>query len=325
LNLNKHKILNLTLGHNFLKLKFILAITIGSFFTSCEENFFPKLEDVSPQLVVDAWINNQPEPQTIRITQTQGYFDAVIPPGIQNAQVRVFDQFGRRFDFVETGTDGEYVWNPTPEQPSITEIGIDYHLRIDVDGQTFESISTMNRVPAMDSVTFRYEPGNGFFPESYFAEFYARDIIGPGDTYWIKAWKNGMYLNKPNEINIAFDAGFSAGGNIDGIFFIQPIRDGINPFEIDENDEFIPPYDPGDSVFVEIHSITYDAFVFLTEVRIQTDRQGGFAELFAVPLANVPTNIINNDPNGPQALGYFCVSAVSEGGKWLDPDNLPVE
>ena len=63
----------------------------------------------------------------------------------------------------------------------------------------------------IDSITFRFEKGNSFFPDSYFGQLYARDFTGPGDTYWIKTWKNGTFLNKPNEINIAYDAGFSAG------------------------------------------------------------------------------------------------------------------
>ena len=98
--------------------------------------------------------------------------------------------------------------------------------------------------------------------------------------------------------------------------------DGI-PEATDENDEFISPYEPGDSVYVEIHSITYDAFIFLNELRSQIDRPGGFAELFAVPLSNIPTNIINTNTEGEEALGFFCISAVSSGGSYLDPDNLP--
>ena len=155
---------------------------------------------------------------------------------------------------------------------------------------------------------------------------FATDPVGQGDAYWIKAWKNGQYLNKPSEINISYDAGGSPGAVVDGIPFIQPIRDGINPFEQDENDEFLPPYSPGDSVYVELHSINYDSYVFLSEVSIQTDRPGGFAELFAQPLANVSTNIkvVGESADVTEAIGFFNVSAVSVKGRRLDPDNLPI-
>ena len=53
-------------------------------------------------------------------------------------------------------------------------------------------------------------------------------------------------------------------------------------------------------------------------------KHGGFAELFSVPLANVPTNIVSMDSHRPKAMGFFNMSAVSSPGGWLDPDNLPV-
>ena len=112
---------------------------------------------------------------------------------------------------------------------------------------------------------------------------------------------------------------------MDGLIFIQPIRDGINPFDEDKNDEFLPPYEPGDSVFVELLSINYDSYTFLNEVAIQTNRPGGFAELFAQPLANVSSNIliVDESSDATKAIGFFNISAVSALGKRLDPDNLP--
>jgi cobyrinic acid a,c-diamide synthase len=74
----------------------------------------------------------------------------------------------------------------------------------------------------------------------------------------------------------------------------------------------------GDSVYVEIHSITPEAFNFLNQVVIQIDRPGGFSELFAAPLANVSTNISNMNSNGKPVVGFFCVSAVSTAGKRLE-------
>jgi hypothetical protein len=175
----------------------------------------------------------------------------------------------------------------------------------------------MGRVPPIDSVTFFLEEDDLFQPGSYLAEFWADDPAGTGDTYWIRAFKNGQILNKPSEISVAFDAGFSNGGNFDGITFIPPLRTSINPFEENENDEVVSPYIIGDSVYVELNSITEEAFNFLSEVRIQTDRPGGFSELFAAPIANVPTNIRNINVNGRTALGFFNVAAVSGAGKKL--------
>jgi hypothetical protein len=126
-------------------------------------------------------------------------------------------------------------------------------------------------------------------------------------------------LSKPSEINIAYDAGFSPGGSFDGITFIPPIRD-INPTDLDEDDQPLAPYEIGDSVYVEIHSITYQSFTFLSQVITQTDRPGGFGELFSTPLANVSTNITTVNSGPLKAVGFFTVSAVEGLGKKLEQE-----
>ena len=62
-------------------------------------------------------------------------------------------------------------------------------------------------------------------------------------------------------------------------------------FETDDDGGFISPFNVGDSLYVEIHSVTYEAFDFLNKTSIQINRPGGFGELFAVSLSNVPTNL----------------------------------
>jgi hypothetical protein len=303
--------------HNILS-----AITLIAFLWGCEDPIYPELPFEEPVLVIDAWINNKPEPQVIKIKRTAPYFLAEELPGVTGAVVQIVDNSDDIYTFLESDTPGEYIWIPNQDQPLFGEVDLEYTLNVFLGEETFSSFSKMNRVPEIDSINYRFEPGNDFFPDSYFAGVFARDPVGPGDTYWIKAWKNSNYLSKPSEINIAYDAGFSAGSQTDGITFIQPIRDGINPFDQDEDDNFLPPYSPGDSVYVEIHSVTHESFFFLNEVAIQTDRPGGFAELFAQPLSNVPTNIVSVSSD-QKVIGFFNVAAVSSAGRRLDPNNLP--
>lgn len=295
---------------------------------SCEDKITVELPKSEPVVVIDAWINNKPEQQKISVLKSIPYFENSFLPGMNDAVVSVEDLTDDIvYSFVRGEEEGQYVWEPSASQPAFGKIGNQYKLNVQLGSSTYESYSYMNRVPEIDSISFRFEKGNSFFPDSYFAGVYATDPVGPGDAYWIKAWKNGKYLNKPSEINISYDAGGSPGALVDGIIFIQPIRDGINPFDQDENDEFLSPYAPGDSVYVEVLSINYDAYTFLNEVAIQTDRPGGFAELFAQPLANVSSNIAvaNESSAATTVIGFFNVSAVSGLARTLDPDNLPVE
>ncbi len=289
---------------------------------ACEDQIFPELRKAPPILIIDAFLTNQDSLQTIRITQSQPYFDNTTLQEVSGASVIVVNTNGSIFNFNEI-EQGYYQWDPTIEGPIAGE-GDSLMLKVTIGDDQFQAMSTMNRIPDIDSVTFRFEEENLFLPDSYFAEFWSRDLLGAGDTYWIKSFKNGRYLNQPNEINIAFDAGFSEGGNVDGLIFIPPIRDLINPFEQDENDKFMSPFEDGDSVYVEIHSITNETFLFLNEVRIQTDRPGGFAELFATPLSNVRTNIeYMGNKDEVVVAGFFNVASVKGMGETLDITQVP--
>ncbi len=306
-------------------IKISLIIPIAAAILACEDIIYPKLPQADPVTVIDAWINNKPERQIIKLKKSLPYFEAQELPGIQNANVVITDSNGKRYQFIESETmEGEYYWEPDMQDSVFGELGQEYTLTITIGESVYHAFTSLNPVPEIDSINYRFEKGNSFFPDSYFASFYAVDLPGPGDTYWIRAYKNGNFLNKPAEINIAYDASFSSGSIVDGITFIQPIRDGVNPFDQDENDNFLSPYEPGDSLYVEIHSISNEAFLFLNELAIQTDRPGGFAELFALPLSNIPTNLINTTSEDP-VIGFFNIAAVSKAGRRLDPDNLPTE
>jgi len=291
----------------------LFVFTLSVAFYSCEDVIDPELEDAQPILVIDAWLNNTPGTQQIKLMRTQPYFENVLPPGVSGAVVTVVDEKNKVYDFTET-EPGTYVWTPVGSEV-FGEVGLTYQLTVKNGTETFVSESRMGRTPAIDSITFFLEPGGQFLNDLYLAEFWSMDPLESGDAYWIKTFKNGNQLLKPNEIVTAYDAGFSKGGNFSGVTFIAPIRRAINPFDEAEDGTFNSPYAVGDSVYVQIHSITEASFNFLNEVRIQTDRPGGFGELFATPLANVSTNIRNTNSNGSKVVGFFNVGAVSGLGR----------
>lgn len=298
-----------------MKVGVIFLMVLSGVWMGCEDEIDVDLREGEPLLVVDAWINDKPEDQVILLSVTQSYFAREDAPQITGASVSIRDNAGTIYTFTERG-NGEYVWSPTVDTPTFGQIGNDYTLTVETGGDIYQAVSRMNRVPVIDSVTFTFEEETIFQPDAYIAEFWARDFEGPGDAYWIRAYKNGELLNLPGDINIAFDAGFSEG-DFDGVTFLPPIRAGINPDDENEDGDELSPYWPGDSVFVEIHSITSVAFDFLNEVSIQTNRPGGFAELFADPLANVPANLTHT--NGDKGVvGFFNVAAVQGNGKRLE-------
>src|SRR6478736_1206025 len=285
--------------------------------SSCETVIDPALEKVENVLAVDAWINDKPAKQIIMLTMTQSYFDNSIPPGVSGATVTVTNvSTGKVFSFKEViGGKGAYTWTPASVTDVLGKSRDNFKLTIQANGETYESYTSMGRVHVIDSLTFTFTEKTSFFPAYNNAEFWATDPVGIGDTYWIRATKNDTLLNKPSEISVAYDAGFSNGGNFDGIQFIPPIRSSVNPFDQAQDGTFLPPYDLGESLYVEVQSISLAAFNYLTQVSVQTNRPGGFSELFSSPIANVSTNISNIKTDGKKAVGFFNVAAISGLGK----------
>ena len=294
----------------------MVGVSLSPLLFSCEDVINPTLERAESVLVIDAWLTNKPGVQQIVLTRTQPYFENILPPGVSGATVKVTDQNGKIYSFNESTKTGVYEWVPATNEV-FGSVGLRYNLSIIVAGENFVSESVMGRVPVIDSVTFFKEDATQFTDEQYQAEFWSTDPLESGDSYWIKTYKNGQVLNKPSEILTAYDAGFSKGGNFSGITFIAPIRRSINPFDEDPNDKnkTKSPYIVGDSIYVEINAVTEASFNFLNEMRIQTDRPGGFGELFATPLSNVSTNITNANAKGSKVVGFFNVGAVSGLGR----------
>ena len=301
------------------QLKYLILVFIIFSFFGCEDEVVLDLPDAPPVLVVDAFINDIPGDQHITLSFTQPYYSDGLPDPATGAGVQVISDAGTTFDFTDSDQDGIYTWSPLNNE-TIGEVGDNFELRIDYQDRSFRASSSMNRVPEVDSVVFTFlEDESPFQERGYYAEFVATDPVGPGDAYWIKAYKNDTLLIRPFELNLAVDAGFNLGGNIDGVVFIQPIQDGVNPLN-DDLDQIIP-YVPGDSLYVEIHSLTLEVWDIMTQIAIQTQRDGGFDEIFAEPLDNVGTNIEQVsgpvDTEGVNIAGIFSVSAVKGNGKRL--------
>lgn len=302
---------------NNIKNTFIYILLLGASLLACDDVVDVNLEEGRPLLVVDAWINNKPETQTILLSRAQPYFDASEPTGESGAAITVTDSDGKEYVFQENeNIAGTYEW--TPEEGEVLgQVGLSFELSIAFAGNVYISTSSMKRVPPVDTVVYRFEEEGFEYDEGYYAQFVASDPEGEGDTYWIKSYKNGDFLNRPSEINISYDSGFEGW---DGLTFLEPIQDAVNPIE---DDEYVP-FVQNDSLYVEVHSLTQEAHLFLLVLYDQIDRDGSFAELFQPQMVNLESNITSSDPE-ESVLGFFSVSAVEGNGARLDTSLVPIE
>ncbi len=292
-------------------LVFPLTLLLSVLF-SCEDTFEIDSRFETPQIVVDAWLTDQPVPQTITLTVTQDYFDPSRPGGLADGTVSVCRTTDDTcFTFTHT-TEGRYVWTPAPGQ-TIGTVGDAFELTIQRGEETYTAQSSLRRVPPIDSISVQFEDGLGPGAEDgLYSQLYARDFPGTGDTYWIRTTINDTLLNRPEEILLAYDATFDAGTATDGIAFIFPIRFGINR---ENEDGDLIPFVTGDSIAVDLLAINPIAFQFLQIAQEQILL--GDSGIFAPPSANSPSNIFRQS-DGKTILGIFNVSSVSSAVKVVE-------
>ena len=278
-------------------LHYLLVLLTGLALANCETVIDANLDAGPVQLSVDGTITNQPGPQTIRLTQTAAYFSNAPAPVASGATVTVTDSSGRTYAFADPDNDGYYTWKPGAKD-TLGRVGQTYRLSIAYQSDTYVATSRMNRVPAVDSIIFRKEKINPLSAtEGYQAEFFARDFRGATDYYRIRYSRNGIVANKSRDIVTLKDASFPGSSNTDGLVFIRPFRQSINPDSL---------YALNDSVKVELQSLTPEAFEFWQQFSQQVSNGG----LFATPPSNVPTNIINANAAGRKATGFFLATAI---------------
>lgn len=284
--------------HIFASFIFIIAIMLSS----CEDTVIVDSGFESSQLVVDAWVDNRSDTQTIVLSYSQDYFDNTLPQAEDQATVNIING-ENTYEFFHT-ENGRYHFIPEPGT-SLGSVGDELQLRITVGDDVYSSTTSINRVPPIDSISIVFEDEVVGRDPGLFGELYARDFEGQGDAYWIRTWKNDTLLNRPLELVIVYDASFDPGTNLDGVYFIRPLRLGINAVD----DDGLPiDYVAGDHIYVELHSISVEAFQFLQIVQEQTTN--GNNTIFALPIANAKTNILVNGSQG-DVLGFFNVAAIS--------------
>ena len=276
-------------------LKILLAVLTSFTLASCEDVVQIKLDEGTPMITIDAFVNNLRTPQTIRLTYTDNYFSQKPNTTISGAAVQIKDvTSGQLFNFTDN-SNGNYVFNLSSTD-TIGKIGHQYELSVTHQGNNYTSTSTMYRTAKIDTIVIEYKAAGAFgTKEGYDLYFLGQDPTGDvADFYWVKSYNNGVFYNKGININTAWDA--ANGPGADGLFFIPPIARGILP-RGDRLAKF-------DLFRVEIHSISRQTYDFLNQVQTQTTNSG----LFATTPENVKTNITTT--SATKVVGWFNMAAV---------------
>lgn len=283
-------------------LKYLVLIPALFLFQACQDVVQIKLDEGSKLYVIDAFVNNLPGKQTIRIVTNDSYFSNREAPTVSGASVFVKDLTdNKQYPFIYT-SNGNYVYTAGIND-SMAQVNHQYELNVTIDGTTYTSLTVQKRPAGIDSISAEYNDGKGggFGPPSdpfYMCMLWAKDKVGKEtDYYWIKTFRNDTLFSGSGDINISID-----GTN-------GPVSD----VPVDSTD-FTPPitflgfknYQFGNTCKVEIHSLTHDAYFFFVQASAQINNGG----LFATTPENVKTNITTPDGAKTKAVGWFNMASV---------------
>jgi hypothetical protein len=255
------------------KLKYILPVLI-LFLFSCEKVIEIDLNNANPRIVIEANIYGERSLFYVKVSETVNYFDSFSNIPISGAVITLSDNEGRSTKYHEV-EDG--VYESDFFMPIVSQY---YKLKVEVNGQVYESSSFMNESIDIHNISWEYNKGAFFFDSGYMLSCGFSDPKNEVNYYQFRFAVNGEPLKAGNEFFVFSDEFF----------------DG-NDMEFTLRQRF---FQLGDTVSVSLLTIdkpVYDYYNTLQEIL------GGSSASSAAP-----ANPISDFSNG--ALGYF--SAYSE-------------
>lgn len=265
--------------------RLLTFLIISLFATSaCRELVELDLPRQEPNLVIEGELTDTLSPHRVRLTLTQDYFSKEPAPVVEDAQVRISDDAGTTEELRYVG-DGFY---ETEALEGI--VGRTYTLQVSWQGQAYESSGRLLPEPTIDSLVVRFrEATPPVFEEGYYIYVWGKIASDGSRQYRFKTYLNDSLFNDRTDLLIPDDR-----------FFPENLRDIFLPY----------PFEPGDTVKLEMYTLNPDMYTYYVELRSLLFNDGG---LFSPPPRNPASNIRNlTDPKRPP-LGYFQVSSKETG------------
>ncbi len=318
----------------------VMMMSIG-LFNACIDPIDVDAGEGESQYVIEGMIVYDPEDpnklikDTIKISRSVPYLFNGEPERVINASVAIIDTAGGtvNIDICNHVGNGNYVTTTTVPQPNRSYILL---VRLP-EGDTLISQSRINRPVIFHPDSFYTRvltersngPGGPIAEGVGYVEMKPVDPAGLGDSYRLKYYvkrnpiAQNPYLKKDgtdwkfySEVRNFYVVSESTSGEnspnaqieIESSFNF-PLRRSINLVEqVQGPTAFLPSFYPGDSIKVEVLSITREQLFFYVRMiqELTNGTGGGFSGLFASPVGNVPSNILPLNPNSKvRVLGWF--------------------
>lgn len=267
-----------------------LFLFAGILASSCTDKIDLDLPDGDTFFVVEGWITNIEEQQTVKLSYTSPYFDNSAQPVAAGATVIIGDDLGTDI-VLEEIQPGTYAF----QGPG--EAGRSYQIRITLtDGTNYES----NFEPLLDEISITdifwqlsddepNEDDDQKPSDIYEVLINTQEPAGLGNYYRWRSFLNGKENRKPEYIFTVSDE------FVDGSAIIN--------FNVTGD-----LYSASDTVTIIQEHISRRASEFLTLLQAQTAFVGS---PFDSPPATIVGNIVNPDDTDEIVLGYFGAAAQS--------------
>ncbi|WKN43148.1 DUF4249 domain-containing protein [Tunicatimonas pelagia] len=269
-----------------LKIYYLAGLATFILLSACEDVIEIDAPVTDARLVVEGWVYDDRDTQTILLSRSSPYFNSETPPSETGAQVAVTTQTGETFSYTETEA-GVYL------SSFQGTIGGQYTLTIETsEGQQYQSSTqSLQSVPPIDSLYVLFEDEDEDEDEGFYPAWDFTDPEGEENYYRWRFFINDSLQNMAEDI-LVFSDEFTDGEEINGVEFVLERL-----------------LQEGDRLRIEQLSITEESQDFLNRIQQLTTGVGG---LFDTPPDPVRGNISNTTDEQNYALGFFGASSVAK-------------
>jgi hypothetical protein len=255
----------------------ILLILLGSLFLiSCEKVIDIDLNEAATKMVIEGNITSDAGPYQVSLSTSGGYFDNAAVQPIENGVITISDFLGGS----ETLTEIEPGIYSTTDFTGIEEMN--YTITVEVNGEVYTGSEYLPHKIEIDTLEYEIDEFNpNSDEEEYNILCTFTDPVQTEDYYRFVAYVNGEMVERNNNRSLIIDDEL-----FNGLTFTIPIR-GTEAL-------------PGDVVRLELHSIGYNTYVYLSGLNDALSGGG---------MGSTPYNPTSNINNG--ALGYFGAYNIS--------------
>jgi hypothetical protein len=269
--------------------KFWIGISL-LFILGCEKIVIIDLPPSQNLIVVEGWLTDIQQTQSIRLTQSNGFLTNNPVQSISDANVRV-ERKGGGFQLYSHSNDGYYI----SVDPFLGNANLEYRVIIELsDGVIIQS--DWDKMPVKTDIDFistrsflENDPENpGEQITLYYPKLIARDSANVKNFYRWVFFKDRAPYSEPESITLQNDRFFD--GNL--------IPNNFDEFS----------YQKGDSIIVNLQSLSRSSFDFLTLLKSQIATLGSSS--ISTP-AVVDGNMKNITNSNERVLGYFGTASIS--------------